>query len=118
MSWDYREDRGYMLAVCSGDDIYLPNALHVERIDELMMYDGDFEAAKAAEQDGIQLIYGMKYVPNGIYLDTPENRTVIQQALKDYPYYKDVVQTYGLSDTPRVPEETQTPEMGLHFGGR
>lgn len=118
MSWDYREDRGYMLEVCTGDDIYLPNALHVERIDELMMYDGDFEAAKAAEQDGIQLIYGMQHVPNGIYLDTPENRAVIQQALKDHPYYKDVVQTYGLSDAPRIPEKTQTPEMGLHFGGR
>ena len=51
-------------------------------------YDGDFEAAKAAEQDGVRLIYGMDGIPDGIYIDTPENRELIRKGLGLYPDYR------------------------------
>ena len=61
---------------------------HVERIDDMALYDGDFEAAKAAEQDGVRLIYGMDGIPDGIYIDTPENRELIRKGLGLYPDYR------------------------------
>jgi len=67
---------------------YIPEALHVERIDDMALYDGDFEAAKAAEQDGVRLIYGMDGIPDGIYIDTPENRELIRKGLGLYPDYR------------------------------
>ena len=42
----------------------------------MALYDGDFEAAKAAEQDGVRLIYGMDGIPDGIYIDTPETELI------------------------------------------
>lgn len=80
--------KGYLISVAY-DTFYIPDALHIERDDELMMYDGDFEAAKAAEQDGIKLIYGMRDVPDGIYIDTPENREIILTGLEREPEYRD-----------------------------
>ena len=44
------------------------------------MYENDGDAARAAERDGVQLIYGMPYVADGVYVDTPENRLI----LRDY----------------------------------
>ena len=48
----------------------------------------NFEAAKAAEQDGVRLIYGMDGIPDGIYIDTPENRELIRKGLGLYPDYR------------------------------
>lgn len=76
--------------VCQTDDseFYIPYALHIQKNDSLMLVDTDDEASRDAERDGIKLIYGMEGVPNGVYLDTPENRDIIKQSLEDFPEYK------------------------------
>lgn len=73
-----QKTRGYVFAIGGG---YIGDAVHVERDDELWAYGDDAEAAKAAEADGIELIYGMPGVPNGVYLDTAENRAAIRRSI-------------------------------------
>ena len=71
-------EKGYV--ICTADessDFYMPNILHIQRDDKLAMYPNDEAAARAAERDGVKLIYDMPFVPGGIYLDTPENRNAI-----------------------------------------
>lgn len=46
------QEKGYFITATINHGSYIPEALHVERIDDMALYDGDFEAAKAAEQDG------------------------------------------------------------------
>lgn len=96
--------KGYVFAIAESSSSYIPNALHVERDDELFLFEDDAEAAKAAERDGVQLIYGMEDVPDGIYLDTPQNRTAILDSLEKYPEYRDITAA-----------DEQNPEMGIHF---
>ena len=96
--------KGYVLAYADFSDFYIPNALHVERDDELFLFADDAEAAKAAERDGIRLIYGMEDVPDGVYVDTPENRTAILEGLEKYPEYRSA-----------AAETEQTPELGISF---
>ena len=98
------QGKGYVFAAADGSDFYIPDALHIERDDELFLYEDDAEAARAAEQEGVRLIHGMDGVPDGVYLDTPENREVIQTALEQFPEYR---------YTP--PEDGQTPEDDVHF---
>lgn len=71
---------GYVFAVCQdADDPYICGALHVERDDQAVswIYETDEEAAGAAERDGVKLLYGIPYVEDGVYLDTPENRQLL-----------------------------------------
>ena len=82
------QEKGYFITATINHGSYIPEALHVERIDDMALYDGDFEAAKAAEQDGVRLIYGMGGIPDGIYIDTPENRELIRKGLGLYPDYR------------------------------
>ncbi len=82
--------KGYAVAVASNSDFYIPEAEHIERIDELAMYEDDEQASRAAEKDGIKLIYGMDGVPDGVYVDTPENRAVIEKGLEKWPEYRKV----------------------------
>ena len=82
------QEKGYFITATINHGSYIPEALHVERIDDMALYDGDFEAAKAAEQDGVRLIYGMDGIPDGIYIDTPENRELIRKGLGLYPDYR------------------------------
>ena len=82
------DGKGYVLAIADGSRFYIPNALHVERDDELFLYADDEAAAKAAEQDGVRMIHGMDGVPDGVYLDTPENREIIHAALEKFPEYR------------------------------
>ncbi len=96
--------KGYVLAYADYSGFYIPNALHVERDDELFLLEDDMEAAKAAERDGIQLIYGMEGVPDGVYVDTPENRAAILDSLEKYPEYRAATAA-----------ENQAPETGMHF---
>lgn len=96
--------KGYVFALSENSSFYIPNALHVERDDDLFLFADDEEAAKAAERDGVQLIYGMEDVPDGIYLDTPENRAAIQDSLEKYPEYRAVAAA-----------DKQTSEMDIHF---
>ena len=82
--------KGYVFAIADGSEFYIPDAVHIERDDELFLFADDEQAAQAAERDGVHLIYGMEHVPDGVYVDTPENREVIQKNLEAYPEYKKV----------------------------
>lgn len=86
------EVKPYVITTSSGSEFYMDGALHIERND--MLYGtaamseefDDTDAARAAEKDGVRLIRGMENVPDGVYLDTAENRALIVSAmLKDEP---------------------------------
>lgn len=77
---DQAKSKGYIFAVCQdADDPYIRWALHVERDDQAVPWNfkTDEEAARAAERDGVKLLYGIPYVEDGVYLDTPENRQLL-----------------------------------------
>lgn len=78
----------WVLAYAEGSSFYIPNVLHVERNDELMLVSDDEEACNEAEKAGIPLIYNMDGVPDGVYVDTHENRALIIEMLNIYPNYK------------------------------
>ena len=83
------DGKGYVLAIADGSRFYIPNALHVERdVERFRAWRARRAAAKAAEQDGVRLIHGMDGVPDGVYLDTPENREIIHAALEKFPEYR------------------------------
>ena len=84
---------GYVFAVADGSEFYIPGALHVERDDELFLFADDEEAALAAERDGFPLIRGMEDVPDGVYLDTEENRAAILLGLREHPEYRTATHT-------------------------
>lgn len=72
--------KGYVFAVCQDfDDPYIRGAIHVERDDQAApwIYETDEQAARGAERDGVKLLYGIPYVEDGVYLDTPENRRLL-----------------------------------------
>ena len=70
---------GYIITMCPSDDgPFIRNALHVEMDTHRWIYDDDNAAARAAQRDGIKLVYGIPCVADGVYLDTPENRAVLE----------------------------------------
>lgn len=88
------EGTEYVIAVCQdAGDPYIPNALHVERDDSAVpwWFPYDEDAAKAAKQDGIKLVYGIPHVEDGIYVDTPNNRKV----LESYSQMQEIMMTAG-----------------------
>ena len=79
----------YVIGEAIGSEYYLPHADHVERNDMLYIdgewingIEDDEQAAKAAEADGVKLIYGMTGIPDGVYVDTPENRAILLKEAK------------------------------------
>ena len=64
--------RGY--SIFTSD--YGNGATHIERIDDMMVFDSDSEAAEQAEKDGIKIIHDMKFPDEHCtsYIDTPENK--------------------------------------------
>ena len=83
---DQEKSKGYVFAVCqNADDPYICGALHVERDDQAVpwIYETDEEAARAVERDGVKLLYGIPYVEDGVYLDTPENRQLLGSYSRD-----------------------------------
>ena len=79
----------YVIGEAIGSDYYLPHTDHVERNDMLYIdgewingIEDDEQAAKAAEADGVKLIYGMTGIPDGVYVDTPENRAILLKEAK------------------------------------
>ena len=76
--------KGYVIAVTEDSNSYISGALHIERDDGLHVYTNDEEATKAAERDGVKLIYGMPFVPDGVYIDTPENREAIAHSFEQH----------------------------------
>lgn len=68
--------RGY--AIFTSD--YGNGASHIERIDDMMVFDSDSEAAEQAEKDGIKIIHDMTFPDEhcASYIDTPENRELLK----------------------------------------
>ena len=92
----YTEEREWLFCYATGSYFYIHNALHVARNEEFMSSMGNYtyddnDACHQAEQDGVPFIYGMKHVPDGVYVDTEENRQIIRRMLEEYPFYKNVV---------------------------
>jgi hypothetical protein len=83
-----KEENSWVFAYASGSEFYIPNALHIERNDDLMLVEGDEQASKEAEKAGIALIYDFEGVPDGVYVDTEENRNIINKMLNIHPEYK------------------------------
>ena len=76
-----KKNNGYLIAVChEAEGPYICGAEHIEADQEAWVYENDADAARAAERDGVRLLYGMPYVADGVYVDTPENRLI----LRDY----------------------------------
>ena len=73
-----REDaeRGY--AIFTSD--YGNGAEHIQKLDDMDVFEDDEEAAKQAEKDGIKLIHDMKFDDENTaaYIDTPENRELLK----------------------------------------
>ena len=73
-----REDaeRGY--AIFTSD--YGNGATHIQKLDDMDVFEDDEEAAKQAEKDGIKLIQDMKFDEENTaaYIDTPENRELLK----------------------------------------
>jgi hypothetical protein len=82
--------KSYCLCYADGSEFYIPNVLHIERNDELMLVENDEQASIEAEKTGIPLIYGMDGVPDQVYIDTEDNRNIIIEMLTQYPEYKNV----------------------------
>lgn len=82
------DKNSWLLAYAQGSEFYLAHALHVERNDDLMLVEDDAQASKVAEKEGIPLIYGLEGIPDGVYVDTEENREIIAKMLNLYPEYK------------------------------
>jgi len=92
--------KGYIVSVTDDDrSFYIPNVTHIERDDSLNIYPDDDTAAKAAEADGVKLIYGIPFVPDGVYIDTTENRVAIaahfEQHRLSLPAEPELVQALG-----------------------
>lgn len=60
-------------------------ATHIQRIDSLMKFDNDDEAAKYAEEvDGVKLIHDIQFEPGDPnYVDTPENRKLLYDIIRE-----------------------------------
>ena len=77
---DSNSGKGYIITACHSDSgSFIRDALHVEMDTENWLYSDDDEAARAAQRDGVKLIYGVPFVADGIYLDTPENREIVEK---------------------------------------
>ena len=72
--------KGYVNAVCDEPDgAYVRGASHVEMDTRDWRFNDDAEAARTAERDGVRLVYGIPFVEDGVYVDTPENRAVLER---------------------------------------
>ena len=90
--------KGYVIACAVGSGVYVDGVEHIERDDSCIpwVFEDDEEAARAAEADGIKLIYGMQGVPDGVYVDSVENR----QKLLAATHNGDVHKTCSFSHAP------------------
>lgn len=63
---------------------YGNGATHIERIDMMMAFDSDSEAAEKAENDGIKIIHDIELPEEhkAYYIDTPNNRKLLASIIK------------------------------------
>ena len=72
--------KGYSITACNSENgSFIRDALHVEMDTENWIYNDDDEAARVARWDGVKMIYGVPFVADGVYLDTPENREIVEK---------------------------------------
>lgn len=86
-TFDFK-DRGYGIFISDGSSFYMPEAKHIEKIDEENKFDDDCTAAIQAEKDGIKLVNNMSFLQNKVYIDTPENRAIIEETLENKEWGK------------------------------
>lgn len=89
------KENSWVFAYACCSEFYMPDVLHIECNDDPMLLDDDALASKEAEKAGVPLIYGLEGVPDGVYVDTDENRERISKALTLYPEYKIVGEEYN-----------------------
>ena len=67
----------------TNEQFHIPHALYVCVFRDLVgtEFADESYATKLAERDGVKLIFGMPQVPDGLYLDTEQNREIIQKYL-------------------------------------
>ena len=88
---DYMKEKLYTVTICNGASDCIPNAEHIERIDELVERLGkldeidDFVAAQIAKADGIKLIDNIEGIYKDFYVDTEENRRIIHEYMEEHP---------------------------------
>lgn len=105
--WDFEDVcRGYI----ESTNDFLPNVLTIQRIDDMMVFGSDEDAAIQAEKDGIKLIAKNKLhfskdddARHYRYIDTVENRKLLQEAgiLKEQKNISEETELYkkaGLTD--------------------
>ena len=88
INYDKLYKRGYDIFIANGSEYYIPDALHIEKLDEMNLFEDDDQASIQAEKDGIKFINDMEGVPKRVYIDTEENRKIIVAMLELYPEYK------------------------------
>ena len=84
------KERGYNIFIISKyyEDArvaIIPGAAHIQALDNDGHFLTDWDAAKQAEKDGIAIIHDMPGVEDWTYIDTPENRVLIESVLPKYP---------------------------------
>lgn len=81
--------RGYDIFSSMGSASVIPQALHIEKIDVVELFGGDFEAARQAEADGFcTFINDVEGLERGTYIDTPENRAHCTAYIEKHPEYR------------------------------
>ena len=75
--------KGYEITCDTNEQFHIPHALYVCVFRDLVgtEFADESYATKLAERDGVKLIFGMPQVPDGLYLDTEQNREIIQKYL-------------------------------------
>lgn len=82
--------RGYGIFVSGVNEMPLE---HIERIDELGVYEDDLEASEQAEKDGIKILE-THFVNepfcyyNGTIIDTEENRKMLENIQSENEYFR------------------------------
>ena len=78
---DWETDKGYAEFDNNDTTYYIPGALHIAKIDEMNMFDDDVSACKQAKKDGVKFINDIRGIRNNMYIDTVENREIINAYL-------------------------------------
>lgn len=59
--------------------------MHIEKNDELDLVEDEEQASLDAKADGIPLIVGFNGIDDNVYVETEENREIIQRVLEERP---------------------------------
>lgn len=112
-------EKGYAEYQVMNSDNTVDKAVVIEMIGDLARFDGDFEACRQAEKDGVKFINDMDGLEKGCYVDTPWNREHCQFMLKENPEYRitnwlDLQSDYGKKYVEHFGNPFNEKESGLH----